>query len=265
MRQQEQEKWPAMRMYHEATSLVPQRMKAFVETIVTYGNDCLAGKVPAAEKVYPGRPQVKLPPSPSGRGLSLQDALRSRRTRRQFSGEPATLADIAGLLRGACGITGEITGSLPAGASAKLRAWPSAGGLYPVELYLLPLKCKELNASVFHHSVMNDSLVELGAMPAQAELEEMVFAEGLWKDASLLIVLTGVFERSAAKYADRGYRFVQQEAGHIMQNMLLMSEELQLNAVALGGFYEDELGEALGLESKRESPVYAVILGRMKG
>jgi SagB-type dehydrogenase family enzyme len=261
----EQQKWPALRMYHEASSLGPQRMKAFVETIVQYSADFAAGNVPAAEKVYPTRPQVKLPPSPPGRGLSLQEALRVRRTRRQFSGEPATLAEIAGLLRGACGITGEVAGNLPAGASAKLRAWPSAGGLYPVELYLLPLKCRELSASVYHHCVMKDALVELGPAPAQAELEKMVFAEGLWKDASLLIVLTGVFERSAAKYADRGYRFVQQEAGHIMQNLLLMSEELQMNAVALGGFFEDELGKALGLESGRESPVYAVILGRMKG
>ena len=265
MSEQEQQKWPAMRAYHEASNMAPQRMPAFVETIVKYGNDCLAGKVPAAEKVYPGRPRVKLPASAVGRGLPLQEALRVRRTRRQFSGEPATLAEIAGLLRGACGITGELAGNLPAGASAKLRAWPSAGGLYPVELYLLPLKCKELSASVYHHCVMNDSLVELGAMPAQVELEKMVFAAGLWTDASLLIVLTGVFERTAAKYSDRGYRFVQQEAGHIMQNLLLMAEELQMNAVALGGFFEEELGEVLGLESKRESPIYAVILGRMKG
>ena len=173
MSEQEQQKWPAMRAYHEASNMAPQRMPAFVETIVKYGNDCLAGKVPAAEKVYPGRPRVKLPASAVGRGLPLQEALRVRRTRRQFSGEPATLAEIAGLLRGACGITGELAGNLPAGASAKLRAWPSAGGLYPVELYLLPLKCKELSASVYHHCVMNDSLVELGAMPAQVELEKI--------------------------------------------------------------------------------------------
>ena len=265
MSEQEQQKWPAMRAYHEASNMAPRRMKAFVETIVKYGGDFAAGQTPAAEKVYPGRPQVKLPPSPPGRGLSVQEALRVRRTRRQFSGEPATLADIAGLLRGACGITGEMSGNPPAGASTKLRAWPSAGGLYPVELYLLPMKCGELNASVYHHSAQQDVLVELGAMPAPAELEKLVFAEGLWKEASLLIVLTGVFERTAAKYADRGYRFVQQEAGHLMQNLLLMSEELQMNAVALGGFFEDELGKALGLESGRESPIYAVILGRMKG
>ncbi|MGA2498252.1 MAG: SagB/ThcOx family dehydrogenase [Tepidisphaeraceae bacterium] len=265
MSEQEQQKWPAMRMYHEASNLGPRRMKAFVETIVQYSGDFAAGKVPAAEKVYPTRPHVKLPPAPPGRGLSLQEALRVRRTRRQFSGDPTTLAEIAGLLRGACGITGEISGSLPAGASAKLRAWPSAGGLYPIELYLLPLKCKELSASVYHHGVTEDSLVELGAMPAQVDIEKMVFAEGLWRDASLLIVLTGVFERTAAKYADRGYRFVHQEAGHIMQNLLLMAEELQMNAVALGGFFEDELARVLGLESGRESPIYAVILGRMKG
>lgn len=265
MGEQEQQNWPAMRAYHEASNMAPQRMKAFVEAIVKYGRDFAAGAAPAAEKSYPSRPHVKLPPAPPGRGLSLQDALRVRRTRRQFSGDPATLAEIAGLLRGACGITGEISGNLPAGASAKLRAWPSAGGLYPIELYLLPLKCKELSASVFHHCVQQDSIVELAAMPAQADLEKMVFAEGLWKDASLLIVLTGVFERTAAKYADRGYRFVQQEAGHIMQNLLLMSEELQMNAVALGGFFEDELARALGLESGRESPIYVAILGRMKG
>ena len=264
MSEHTQDNWQAMRTYHAASNLTPQRMKVFVETIVKFGRDFATGAVPTTEKLHPTRPQVMLPPSPAGRGLSLREALRLRRTRRQFSGEPATLADIAGLLRGACGITGEVTGNLPAGASDKLRAWPSAGGLYPIELYLLPLKCRELNPSVYHHRVSRDSLVELGPMPTQGELEKMLFAEGLWKDASLLIVLTGVFERTAAKYADRGYRFVQQEAGHVMQNLLLMAEELRFNAVALGGFFEDELATALGLEPERESPIYAVILGQMR-
>ncbi len=256
--------WPAMRSYHQATNLAPQRMKGFVETIVRYGAEFAAGRTPPHEKLYPGRPRVKLPPSPAGRGLSLQEALRVRRTRRQFSGAAIGLAEIAGLLRGACGITGEAGGNLPAGASPQLRAWPSAGGLYPLELYVLPLKCADLRTHVHHHAVAEDALVELAPLPPQAELEKIILAEGLWKDASLVVVLTGVFERSAAKYGDRAYRFVQQEAGHVMQNLLLMAEELGLNAVALGGFFEEELGRVLELETDAESPVYVAILGKMK-
>lgn len=79
----------------------------------------------------------------------------------------------------------------------------------------------------------------------------------------MLIILTGVIARTQAKYGERGYRFIHQEAGHIMQNLLLAAEEFRLNAVALGGFMEHELAELL-LDPIEEPPVYAVVMGDMK-
>jgi SagB-type dehydrogenase family enzyme len=86
-------------------------------------------------------------------------------------------------------------------------------------------------------------------------------AEDQWENAAAAIVLTGVFERTQAKYGERGYRFVLLEAGHAAQNLLLVAASLGVPALSIGGFCEDALGEAMGLEREKESPVYVVMIG----
>ena len=80
--------------------------------------------------------------------------------------------------------------------------------------------------------------------------------------AGALVILTARFERGEARYGERAYRFALSETGHVAQNILLVAEALDLGAVPLGGFCEDELGRHLGLDSRRESPLYVVMLGR---
>jgi SagB-type dehydrogenase family enzyme len=254
--------WPASQAYHLASNLNPGRLPQFGQTITQFAACVAAGKVPPSRKSYPGRPTVTLPPGDTGRGLSLAEALRHRRTRRVFSGGPITLPRLAALLRSAAGITGHAA-DVPAGAAPELRAWPSAGGLYPLEIYLLPLLADGFKPAIYHHNPHDEALTEIAPPPSRADLEKIVLASGLWNNASLLIVITGVFARTQAKYGERGYRFIQQEAGHLMQNLLLAAEELSLNAVALGGFFEDELERLLSLDPAEESPVYAALLGSM--
>jgi SagB-type dehydrogenase family enzyme len=128
-------------------------------------------------------------------------------------------------------------------------------------MYVLPFNISDLKPASYHHNPFADALEEIGPAPTKAELEKCVFATGLWTNAAMLIVITGVFERSASKYGDRAYCYIQQEAGHLMQNILLACEEYALPAVSLGGFYEETLGAMLQLDPAKESPVYIALVG----
>ena len=188
--------------------------------------------------------------------------LRTRRTRRgEFAPKPVTLKQWSRLLHGACGITGRVAHPEFPDVVQDLRAWPSGGALYPIEVYLAALRSKELSRAVFHYQVPSHALVELAPCPDQQRLERLVLAEGLWEHASGLIILTAVFDRTLMKYGERGYRFVLLDAGHLAQNLLLVCEDLRLAAVPLGGFQDDAVAELLGLNPTKEGPLYAILIG----
>lgn len=248
--------------FHRHISLDASKIGAFGKAIGEYSALVKAGKGPAAVKTYPGAELVKLPASATGAGLSLARAMGQRRTRRNFSDKPVDLSVLAGVFRLSAGITGKADlATLPPGAQAELRAWPTAGGVYPLEVYVVPFNVSGLKSAVYHHNPFADALEVVGVAPGKAELEKSVFATGLWANAAMAVVITGVFERSAAKYGDRAYCYIQQEAGHLMQNILLACEEYALAIVPLGGFYEETVGGMLKLDSEKESPVYVAIVG----
>ncbi len=255
---------PLSRLYHQHSKLSEYGQQELQERIAAYNQD-LEGvrRSSRAYKSYPTRPKVRLPrPGRRFRARRLDDLLRTRRTRRgEFSSKPVTLKQWSRLLGAACGITGRATHPEFPDVVQDLRAWPSGGALYPIEVYLAALRSKELDRAVFHYQVPSHALVDLGPCPDQQRLERLVLAEGLWEHASGLIILTAVFARTQVKYGERGYRFVLLDAGHLAQNLLLVCEDLHLAAVPLGGFQDDALAELLGLNPAEEGPLYAILIG----
>jgi SagB-type dehydrogenase family enzyme len=255
---------PLSRLYHQRSKLSEYGQQQLQERIAAYNQDLEAVRRSSrAYKSYPTRPQVRLPrPGRRFRGRRLDDALKSRRTRRgEFAPEPVALKQWSRLLDAACGITGRATHPEFPDVVQDLRAWPSGGALYPIEVYLLALESKELDRAVFHYQVPSHALARLGPCPDQQRLERLVLAEGLWEHARGLIVLTAVFERTQIKYDERGYRFMLLDAGHLAQNLLLVCEDLHLAAIPLGGFQDDGLAKVLGLDPAEEGPLYAILIG----
>ena len=248
--------WPLSRLYHENSSLGERRALELREQIERFSDD--DGAPREAPKTYPSRPSTPLPRARRPLfGARLDETLRERRTQRgPFAGGPIPLAQIGALLDLALGVTGST------GEAASLRAYPSAGALYPLETYLFALDCPPLEQFVFHHDPHRRALAHLAPCPPPADLRRMIFADDLWEGAAAALVLTGVFSRTQAKYGERGYRFVLLEAGHAAQNVLLAARSLGLSAAPIGGFCESALGAAMGLDARGESPVYVILLGR---
>lgn len=249
-------------LYHEQSKLSARRAPLFAERIEALRLGLEEGSVPLpAAKSYPGRTALRLQkPRRPLRGSRLDDVLASRRSHRGAFGEaPIPLRDLATVLGEALGLTKDTSGERPIGGAR--RAWPSAGGLYPLEAYLVALGCASVAPGVYHYDADAHALSALAPCPTREALAEIVLADGALATASAVLVLTGVFERTTAKYGERGYRFVLLEAGHAGQNVLLVAEALGLAALPLGGFFEDALGEILGLDARRESAVHLVLLG----
>lgn len=252
--------WPLSRLYHENSKLTERRAPSLREQLDLFASDREGSRVGGAGKSYPTRPAVALPKARRRLfGARLDDTLRARRSHRGgFPRAGLRLDHLGALLDLAVGATGEAPGA----EGPHLRAFPSAGGLYPLEVYVAALGGAPLEGGIHHYDAARHALARVAPCPGREDLARMIFAdEEAWEHAAAAIVLTGVFDRTQAKYGERGYRFVLLEAGHAAQNLLLVAQSLGLPAIPIGGFCEDTLGEAMGLPGAKESPLYVVLLG----
>lgn len=193
-------------------------------------------------------PQPRVPSE-----FSLEKALRVRRSVREFQPEPVTLADVAQLVWAAQGITG----------AEGQRTAPSAGALYPLEVYLVAGRVNELATGVYRYAPQTHQLVPVAEGDKRDRLAAAALDQQWVREAPVTIVLAGVFERTTKKYGARGHRYVYMEAGHAAQNVHLQACALGLGSVAVGAFEDDAVKKLLGLRVE-EQPLYLVPVGKPK-
>jgi SagB-type dehydrogenase family enzyme len=184
--------------------------------------------------------------------VSLEEAISRRRSRREFKSFPLTLEQVSQILWAAQGITD------PGG----LRAAPSAGALYPLDLYLAVggEGVEGLVAGVHHYDPQAHTLErilegDVREALARAAVEQMFIAQ-----APVALVITGEYERTSWKYGDRATRYVHMEAGHAAQNVYLQAEALGVGTVTAGAFQDEELSRTLGLPAEHR-PLYIMPIG----
>jgi SagB-type dehydrogenase family enzyme len=250
---------PLSRLHHENSKLTERRALALGEQMELFASGPDGEADEPAFKVYPSRPSVALP-RPSRRlfGARLDDTLRARRSPvGAFPGGPVRFEELGALL----GLSLGVTGDGKARGARRRRAYPSAGALHPLETYVIALNCVSIDPGIHHYDALDHRLARIADAPARRDLARMILAEEASLHAALALVFTATFERTQAKYGERGYRFVLLEAGHAAQNVLLVATSLGLGALPVGGFFEDALGDAIGLDAEKESPVYVVLVG----
>jgi len=175
---------------------------------------------------------------------SLEEALRLRRSQRVYAAEALSLDVLGQLLWAAQGITD----------SAGHRTAPSAGALYPLELYVL-------TESVFMHYEPDGHRVEQRSDgESKSELASAAFGQDFVSSAPAVVVVTGVQTRTEAKYGGVARDLVNREAGHAVQNLLLQATALGLAAVPLGGFDPSAVERLLALPPG-EQVLYLVPIG----
>jgi SagB-type dehydrogenase family enzyme len=192
--------------------------------------------------------------------VALADALWARRSRRSFEPGDVTLQELATVLHAGYGVTQPAAGPED---PQPLRAVPSGGALYPLEMYAVLARVEGAEPGLYHFDPLRHVLeVRPSRVSAPEALTDASIYPEIVEGCAATLLVTGVFWRSRFKYGLRGYRFALLEAGHLAQNVLLVCAALGLAAVPLGGFYDRPVDELLGVDGVNESVLYAVCLGR---
>jgi SagB-type dehydrogenase family enzyme len=211
-------------------------------------------------KFYPGAAFTPLPAVEPGEGPPFERVVALRRSIRRFSGASLRLDALARLVYFGNGLSGQLDASSH-GIVQPVRAAPSGGALYPVEIYAAVMAVEGLEPGLYHYAVDRHGLEFLRPGRWEGVLSEITFDSATFSRAAVAFILTGMFGRAHFKYGERGYRFTLLEAGHICQNILLAATAQELGAVAVGGFIDDEMNELLDLDGVDEAAVYLVAAG----
>lgn len=206
--------------------------------------------VTSAYKAYARMPELILPKFELSPDISLKNALLKRRSGQIF-GKKIALKTLSTILYYSCG---EYSMENPA---FKRRYYPSAGALYPLEIYPVLLNFNKKNG-LYHYCVKNHSLERLDGLD---KLLKTAFIENWVKKASVIILVTAVFRRNTVKYSNRGYRYIFAEFGAIMQNIYLTAGVHGLSCRAVGGFDDFFLDSYLDVDGIQESIVGVIAIG----
>ena len=208
---------------------------------------------------FTGYPVVELPKTLTPLAVSLEQAIIGRTTARRLAPQTLSLENVATILHHANGVTRDNRNT---NFPRAFRTVASAGALYPLELFFYSHRLDGLAAGLYHYNPSTNSLSLIRDGDESHQLSKMVIQSELVVNASMVLFMTALFERSIFKYGDRGYRFVLLEAGHVAQNINLVAAGLGLGSVNIGGFYDREVDAWLGLDGLTHSTVYMIALGK---
>ena len=194
---------------------------------------------------------VHLPEPKTDSDSALEETLSARRSIRHYTDAPLPLSHISQLMWAAQGITHD----------RGYRTAPSAGALYPLEIYAVIGNAENLDAGIYHYQPEGHQLKPVKAGDQRKALCSAGLSQSAIRSAPVSIVITGVFERTTGKYGKRGLQYVFMEAGHAAQNVLLQAVSLKLAAVPIGAFDNQAVSRLMGLPES-ETPLYILPVGR---
>lgn len=195
--------------------------------------------------------EIRLPLPRNTSTVSVEEALSKRRSVREYKDEALTLEEVSCLLWAAQGITSDWGG----------RTAPSAGALYPLEIYLVIGNVKGLARGVYHYRPSRHLLVKVLSTDKRTALFNACLWQSAIKDAPITVVISAAYQRTTQKYGERGKRYVYVEVGHVGQNIYLQAETLGLKTVAIGAFNDAAVKEVLKI---KEEPLYIMPVGKPK-
>lgn len=204
---------------------------------------------------------IQLPSPRHKSNTSVEQALLSRRSIRKYKDEPLSLAEIAQILWAAQGINERDGESSAFWRRGRLRTAPSAGALYPLEIYVVAGEVGGLEKGIYRYIPQRNSLKKVQEGDGRTSLSKAALGQSWVKNAPSVLVISGVYERTSAKYGERAERYVPMEAGAVAQNIYLQAVSLGLGTVVVGAFKDQDVKKVLDLP-KGEYPLALMPLGK---
>ena len=195
---------------------------------------------------------IELPHPRSEGPVSVEAALNQRRSVRYYQEKALTIQELSQLLWAAQGIT----------HSGGYRTAPSAGALYPLEVFAVVGNVEKLDPGVYRYMPRQHQLAHVLGGDRGTKLCEAALGQMSVKNAPVVLVFCAVYERITGKYGERGIMYTHMEAGHAAQNVSLQAVSLGLGTVPIGAFRARDVGKALKKTAKDEYPLYLMPVGR---
>lgn len=208
-------------------------------------------------KTYAGAPTIDLPAPEKCNRHSLQETVESRRSVDRFGSNPLGISELSYILA----LGNGITASTGHGRQRPLRAAPSAGALYPIEIYVAVSRVQGIAPGIYHYDVRGHRLEQMADQDLAPELGRASSYDHLFTTSSATVMLTGMLGRTQIKYQERAYRFMLLEAGHTAENILLAAASLDLAATPVGGFIDDEVAVLLDIDGVDEVVLELIPVG----
>lgn len=195
---------------------------------------------------------LQLPMPENDSGMTLEDAVDSRRSVRSYSDDPVSLHQLSGILHSAQGITSE----------RGYRAAPSAGATYPMTIYVVAERVDGLRPGIYVYRPESSALETLMTGSFLNDLAGAALGQSCITDAALAVVILADYSVTTNVYGDRGIRYVHMEAGHVSQNIYLRATAMGLGTVAVGAFRDGEVTALLEVEDSL-APLYIMPVGSL--
>jgi SagB-type dehydrogenase family enzyme len=191
-------------------------------------------------------------PAPRHDGkVSLEKTLLLRRSVRRWKKDPLTLEELSQLLWAAQGVTD----------ARGFRTAPSAGALYPLEIYLVSGRVDRLPAGIYHCRMLRSEMSEVTTGDLRTNLCQAALGQTAVATAPASVAISANYKRVTATYGERGIRYADMEAGHVAQNISLQAVALNLASVVIGAFRDRDVHRLLQL-APDETPLYLIPVGR---
>lgn len=187
--------------------------------------------------------EITLPEPNIDGGISVEKAIKSRRSVRSYKQDALSIAQVSQLLWAAQGVT----------SFDGLRSAPSAGALYPIEIYLVAGKVIEIAAGVYKYSNKNHALTKIVDGDKRVGLCDAALSQEWIKDAPAAIVVCGVYERTSKKYGQAAPKYVHMEVGCVAQNVYLQATSLGLGTTFVGAIDEEKVATILNSDKSEHA------------
>lgn len=216
-----------------------------IKTLTAYGR-----------KKYPGKKRIALPAPTKESKYSVEELVMQRRSRRHYKEEEVSLTTLSNILYYSYGVTGQLPNTKLA-----LRAVPSGGGLYPVDVYIAVNHVESLTKGIYYYDPLAHELVQVNDRDLTEISTEVSGYAAMIDKAAFTFLLGANFWRNQWKYHERGYRVILIDCGHVAQNLHMMATAYDLGSCCLMGFVDDEIDHILELDGVVEHSMYVITVG----
>lgn len=198
--------------------------------------------------------KIKLPEPEYSSNTSIEEALLKRKSIRDFQKKPLSLKNISQILWAAQGITDK---------GKNKRTAPSAGALYPLEIYLVVGNVNEIESGIYKYNPYQNELTLISEGDKRNEISKYTAQPEAIQTAPITVIFSAVYKRTSVKYGDRAFRYVHIEIGHAAQNVCLQVISLGLSTVTIGAFQDAQIKKTIQL-LEEEEPLYIMPIGYAK-